>query len=543
LQPEQEMKNQQLPETGTKAFKVHFKDDITAGFLVFLIALPLCLGISLASGFPAVAGLFTAIIGGVIVTFFKGSNVAIKGPAAGLIVIALGAVQELGGGDPFVGYQFALATIVVAGIIQVFFGLFKSGVLGDFFPSAAVQGMLASIGIIIVSGQIHVLLGVQPEAKTPFGLILEIPRSLLNVNPRIGIIGLISLFLLFIIPIFKSNLFKKIPPQLLVLLISVVLGIWFHLDKEHSYVFMNNLEYQVGPQYLVKLPDNILQAITFPDFSKVFSGTSIKYIFLFAIVGSLESLLSAKAVDIVDPWKRKSNLNRDLTGVGAGNILAGLIGGLPMITEIVRSSANINSGAKSLWSNFYHGIFLLVFILFFPQIIHLIPLTALAAMLIFTGFKLASPQHAMNMLKIGFDQLAIFLVTIVVTLATDLLIGIFAGIASNIIIHFMFGLKLKNIFKPIITVYNVNETYTVDVAHSAIFTNWLSFKKKLEMLPRGKKIIIDINETILVDRTVIEHLQNFKADYIAEGGEFEIKEDKINPISNHPLASRRGKKN
>lgn len=537
------MKTSTLTSELAEGFRNTWKNDILAGFLVFLIALPLCLGISMASGFPPVSGIFTAIIGGLIVSFFKASNLAIKGPAAGLIVIALGAVEELGKGDAFLGYKLALACIVIAGLLQIVFGLVKSGVLADFFPSAAVHGMLAAIGIIIASKQIHTLLGVKPAGKEILDLIMEIPTSIMNMNPEVAIIGALSLVILFGLPLIKHPFIKRIPPPMVVLLLAIPLGQLFDLTHEHTYLFLNNHEYTIGPKFLVTLPSSLLSAVTMPNFSQAFSGTSIKYIVMFALVGSLESLLSSKAVDTLDPWHRKSNMNRDLVGVGVGNTLAGMIGGLPMISEIVRSSANINNGARTWWSNVFHGAFLLIFVAFFPALIHQIPLAALAAMLIYTGVRLASPKEFYATYKIGKEQLLIFVTTIVVTLATDLLVGIATGIIVKFIMHFVNGLPAKYMFKPLFTVTKNQETYTVEVFHSAVFSNYIKFKKSLDALPRGANIIIDFSNTTLVDHTVMENLHRYQHEYELQNGTFTcVGFTHHEPFSQHALAARKKKR-
>ncbi|MGE0637817.1 MAG: SulP family inorganic anion transporter [Bacteroidia bacterium] len=534
-----------IPENGLAGLKQNWKADILSGFLVFLIALPLCLGISMASGFPPVAGIFTAIIGGIVVSFFGGSNLTIKGPAAGLIVIALGAVQDLGNGDPMLGYKLALATIVIAGLLQIAFGLVKSGVLADFFPSAAVHGMLAAIGIIIAAKQVFTLVGVKPEAKETLHLLKEIPNGLLNMNPEIAVIGFISLIILFGLPLINNKYVKMIPAPLVVILVAIPLGRYFDLEHAHTYLFLDNHEYSLGPKFLVTLPDSLFSAITFPDFSQLFSGTSIKYIIMFALVGSLESLLSSKAIDTLDPYKRKSNMNRDLLGVGIGNTLAGFIGGLPMISEIVRSSANINNGAKTWWSNVFHGLFLLIFVVFFPMLIHQIPLAALAAMLIYTGFRLASPKEFYKTYLVGKEQLMIFLVTIFTTLATDLLVGIGVGIAVKLITHLINGLPLKYMFKPMFTVTkNDEETeFTIDVFHSAVFSNYIKLKKSLDLLPRGKRVCVDFSNANLIDHTVMENLHHYQHDYENEGGKFVLCGfENHRALSNHELAARKLKK-
>lgn len=532
-----------IPSTGLAGLKENWKADLTSGFLVFLIALPLCLGISMASGFPPVAGIFTAIIGGVLVSFLGGSQLTIKGPAAGLIVIAIGAVTELGQGDAMLGYRLTLAVIVIAGILQIIFAWIRSGILADFFPSAAVHGMLAAIGIIIIAKQLFTLVGAKASGQETLELLAEIPHAFGEMNPDIAIIGFVSLAIMFLFPLFKNKYLKKLPAPLIVILVAIPLGIYFDLEHEHKYLFLDGHEYTIGPKFLVTLPDNLLSAITFPDFSQILSGTSIKYIIMFALVGSLESLLSTKAIDGLDPYKRKSNMNRDLAGVGIGNTLAGFIGGLPMISEIVRSSSNINNGGKTAWSNFFHGVFLLVFVAFFPNLIHQIPLAALAAMLIYTGFRLASPKEFYKTYKIGKEQLAIFLITILVTLATDLLIGIGVGIATKFILHLLNGLPIKYIFKPLFTVQVKDDVYTVDVFHSAVFSNYIKLKKSLDGLPRKKTIKIDFTNANLVDHTVMENLHHYQHDYEHEGGKFMLSGlDHLKKSSEHDLASRKLKK-
>ena len=533
--------NQQTPRTGFAGLKEHWKSDAISGFLVFLIALPLCLGISMASGFPPVAGIFTAIIGGIVVSFFGGSYVTIKGPAAGLIVIALGAVEELGAGNMLDGYHLALAVIVVAGIVQVLFGLLRSGVLSDFFPSAAVHGMLAAIGIIIASKQIHTLFGVKPEGKEIIELIAEIPHSFSTMNPEVAIIGIISLLILFGLPLIHHPIVKKIPAPLIVLLIAIPLGRMFDLEHEHTYLFLDHHEYSIGPKFLVTLPENLFAAVAFPDFSQIVSLTSIKYIVMFALVGSLESLLSTKAIDTLDTYKRKSNMDKDLMGVGVGNILSGMIGGLPMISEIVRSSANVNNGGKTIWSNVFHGIFLFVFVAFFPTFIHQIPLSALAAMLIFTGYRLASPKEFYKTYKIGKAQLVIFLITIIMTLATDLLIGIASGIVVKIIMHLLNGLPVKYMFKPLFSVtIDSKGDYIVEVFHSAVFSNYIQLKKSLDSLPRQKSIVIDFSNTNLIDHTVMDNLHHYKHEYESSGGSFVFDGlDEHIALSEHSLAARK----
>jgi MFS superfamily sulfate permease-like transporter len=302
---------------------------------VFLIALPLCLGISTASGFPPVSGILTAIIGGIVVGPITGSTLSIKGPAAGLIAIAAAAVLELGEGDPMAGYRCTLAVIAVSGLVQVLFGALRLGRFTDFFPGAAVHGMLASIGIIIVAKQLPVLLGTHAVATSPLAMLAEAPEMLGRLNPEITLIGTLSLAVLFGFPFIKNRYIKMVPVPILVLAVGVALGYFFHLEQAQVDLLLNQ-SYPSGPGFLITLPDRFADGFVLPDLSKLFTLTSLKYIAMFAIVGSLESLLTVKAVEGLDPWKRRSDANRDLAAIGAGNAIAGSIGGLPMIAEVVQ---------------------------------------------------------------------------------------------------------------------------------------------------------------------------------------------------------------
>ncbi|MGD9657806.1 MAG: SulP family inorganic anion transporter, partial [Methylocystis sp.] len=342
-----------VPKTGLAGLAENWRADILSGFLVFLIALPLCLGISMASGFPPQAGIITAVVGGLLVSRFNGSFVTITGPAAGLIVVILDSVQDLGGGDAKAGYHYTLAAIVCASVIQTLMGLMKAGKMSAFFPSSAVHGMLAAIGIIIMAKQIHVMLGVKPNAQSLFATIGAIPTSLRDMNPEVAIIGGLGLLILIAWSIVKSRRLRMIPAPIIVVIVGMALAQYFDLDDEHIYLFLPEYpflphhEFTIGPKFLVSIPQNFLSGFAFPDFSLIGSALFWQQVVAICLVGSLESLLSAAAVDKLDPYKRTSDLNRDIAAVGVGNILCGLIGGMPMIAEIVRSSANVNNGART----------------------------------------------------------------------------------------------------------------------------------------------------------------------------------------------------
>jgi MFS superfamily sulfate permease-like transporter len=530
----------EVPLDRLDGLRQNFRADFTAGFIVFLIALPLCLGIALASGVPPMAGIIAAVIGGLVVSQLSGSFVTINGPAAGLIVVILGAVESLGQGDALLGYRAMLAAVVISGVLLWGLGMLKAGKFAGFFPATVVHGMLAAIGIIIISKQVHVALGVKALAKEPLGLLAEIPASLGRLNPEIAIIGGVSLAILIGWSLIRNRYLKMIPAPMVVVLLGIGLGHLFDLAHEHKYLLLSDHVYDIGPKFLVTLPSNVLDGIVLPSFGQIGTGAFWAAVISITLVQGIETLLSASAVDRLDPFHRKTNMNRDLAAVGAGSALSGLIGGLPIIAEIVRSSANVSSGGRTRWANFFHGGFMLLFVVFLPQLIHQIPLAALAAILIFTGFRLASPQAFRKAFQIGPEQLAIFLVTLFVTLASDLLLGVAAGIGSKLVLHVIRGVRLRDIFRPDLRVHSDGTITTVAIHSSAVFANYLAIKTVLEGVPLHEGVRLDFSHAYLVDHTVLEHLHDHERDFHTHGRSFEIANLAEHlPASRHPMASRK----
>jgi len=547
--------NDTTPRGNASGFATYFKYDITSGLLVFLIALPLCLGISLACGYPPIAGIFTAIIGSILTTFISNSELTIKGPAAGLIVIAIGCIEDFGGNGMIGGwtdadmmaYKAALAVGVAAAVAQILFALFRGGILGEFFPVSAVHGMLAAIGIIIIIKQFPVALGVSASGE-PLEMLREIPHYIVEANPAIAAIGIVSILIMFLWPLANKRLgfLKKIPSPMVALLVTVPMGLGFDLLHEHSYTLQGH-QYQLGEQYLVKMPERVFgmfDDVTTPDFSALAQIKAWKWVMMFFIIGSLESLLSTKAVDLLDPWKRKTKMNRDVLAVGVGNLCASMVGGLPMISEIVRSKANIDNGARTRFSDMWHGVFLLACVALIPTILHEIPLAALAGMLVYTGYRLAHPTEFVHVWRIGKEQLAIFVTTLIVVLATDLLIGVAAGIILKIVIHVANGVPINSLFKPYIEVQEVDHDTSLILARkSAVFSNWIPFRHQIEQigLIQKRNLIVDVSNTKLVDHSVMEKLQEMERDFEQEGLSFEVRGlDAMHPLADNPHAARRG---
>lgn len=514
------------------------KNDLSSGFLVFLIALPLCMGISIASGYPALAGIITASIGGLLTGLLGGSRLTIKGPAAGLIVIVLGAVQELQDpSDPLSGYKRALAVGVIAGGLQVLVGVFKMGKLANLIPTSVIHGMLAAIGIIIISKQFHNAVGVTPVSKAPADLLLEIPHSIVMMNPAIAMIGVISFAFMFFQPQIQRLLKKNIPSAIIVLVLAVCLGQLLDLQHEHTISLWHH-DYKLDPHFLVNIPGTLLSAITFPDWSMLFSAGSIKYIIIFALVGSIESLLTVSAVDSLDPVRRRSDLNKDLKATGIANMLASLLGGLPMISEIVRSKANIDSGAKTHWSNFIHGALLLIFTLAAPALLKQIPVAALAAMLVYVGTRLASPKEFAHMWHIGPEQFFFFALTCFLTVTVDLLVGVAAGLlAATIFVGLRSG-SLKAFYELKVSRQEKGDELYLLVESPALFCNFTSLEKEIIAAEGNyKKVVVDFANSHVVEHTFLNRLKALSQETVG----FELSQMGLathKSYSHHELATR-----
>lgn len=523
------MKSLEIPKDGIEGLKQNWRADMLSGFLVFLLALPLSLGIAKASEFPPAMGVFTAMIGGLFVSLFAGSRLTIKGPAAGLITICSGCVMEMGGG--LEGWHLALGVIVVASAIQIVLGLLKFGSLTDFFPHSVVHGMLAAIGLIIFSKQFHILLGIDPatlKGKEPLELFQMIPDSIIHEDIRVTIVGITSLVIIFGLPFLKYQFLKKVPAPMLVILVTIPMALimdFRHTEPAFDMVTIGNFWGTVGLNV---------------SFAAIGTWVFWKYVVMFVFINSLETLLTVKAIDTLDPWKRTSHANKDLMAVGAGNGLSGLLGGLPMISEVARSSANINFGGRTRWSNFFHGAFLLIAMLAFIPVIEMIPNAALAALLIAVAYRLASPNEFFKTYKIGGEQLAIFVVTIMVTISTDLLVGVAAGILIKLLFHLLNGVPFKNLFKAGYEASSRGQDFLVKIKGSAVFSNLLGFKKAFVGLKPGQKVVLDFTESHLIDHTFMEYIHHLEEDHVHTGGSVvAVGFDRFKPSSKHPMAARK----
>ncbi|MFD2563502.1 SulP family inorganic anion transporter [Aquimarina rubra] len=531
-------------KTNTSGFISNLPKNIFSGFVVSLIALPLGLGLALASEAPPISGVIAAIVGGIIVSVIGGSNVTIAGPGNGLVVVLLGAITTLADGDLYQGYLFTLAAIICSGVLMILIGLLRLGILSDFFPSSAIQGMLAAIGISIFAKQFHVMLANTGAKGDTISLLLDIPGSVVQLfSPEYyhlvvaAAVGIISLLIMVFYGKIRNKYLQLVPAPMWIVLL--VIGLSYY------YEFFSSQTYPINDSLLVQIPNKVFSNFPSPNFSSVFQFKFIGVVIAITLISSIESLLSIKAVDKLDPDKRRSNTNKDLTALGIASIVSGFLGGLNVVTVIARSSVNVNNGGSNRSANFFHSVFLILFVVLFQDQLSRIPLTALAAILVFTGYKLAAPRNLKDAAKIGKEQFIIFSATIIGTITTNLISGIFIGILTTLLIHFILNksvmLFARNLFKPNVLMFKeeVNGTYFVSVKNFSSFLNYYKLKRNLDSIPEDSDVVVDFSHSDFVDYTVQESLFGYQETFQRKGGSFEITGlDKHGTASEHPLAVR-----
>ncbi len=478
------------------------KHDLPAGLSVFLVALPLCLGIALASGAPLYSGLLSGIIGGVLVSVISGSQLSVSGPAAGLTTLVAASIISLG------NFQTFLLAVFVAGLFQIVLGLLKMGLIANYFPSAVIKGMLAAIGIILISKQIPLALGYdQPDFWTSGFLSLftdeNILGNILHLNKHLTrgtiIISIVSLALLIYLNQPAAKKFKIIPAPLLIVVVGIILNMLFS---------NNTIDFQLQPTQLVSIPKNIFNNIIFPNFSTLFSNTEIwKDGIMIGLLASLETLLCVEAVDKLDKKNRITPINRELLAQGIGNMACGLLGAIPMTAVVVRGAANVDAGARTKLSAFTHGVFLLLAVLLLPNLLNKIPYASLSAILLITGYNLTKPKLYKNIWSLGWKQFFPFIITIIAILTTDLLIGVSIGLL--IALYFILQNNFQTDYN--ITHYKKHETnyYHIKLHDNVTFLNKVKFRTVLDKIPEYSMLTIDGNHCTFIDYDILEVISEY----------------------------------
>lgn len=491
--------------TTPDAVRANFKHDIPAGIAIFLVALPLCLGIALASGAPLFAGIIAGAVGGMVVSLLSGSQVSVSGPAAGLAIIASGAIRDIG------SYQGFLTAVVLSGVIQFGFGVLRLGTLADYVPNSVIKGMLAGIGIVIVLKQIPHALGRDRDYEGDFSFLepggsntlSDIAEGIASASPGAIVISLACLALLLSWDWIASRqrLFRMMPGPLPAVLLGTGLNQLFAMAG-------NGLAL-VDPEHLVNLPvaanaAEFLGQFTFPDFAFVTNKAVWLAASTIALVGSVESLLSLEAADRLDPFKRISPPNRELRAQGLGNLISGLLGGLPVTSVVLRTSANVYAGGRTWVSAFLQGSLLLVAVMLVPGILKLVPLACLASILIVIGLRLTPVSLYRSMYSLGIDQFVPFVVTVVAVVFTDLLVGVLTGLAFGA----FFVMRTNH--HDAITVVSDGKDYMMRFNKDASFLNKSELRSKLRQLPEHSHLIIDGTRALFIDHDILEVVDDFR---------------------------------
>ncbi|MDC0303655.1 SulP family inorganic anion transporter [Flavobacteriales bacterium] len=516
-----------LLSNGLKGWKQSWKGDLRASISVAFIAIPLGLGIGLASGVPPLSAVIPCVVGGFFISWFSGGNIAVHSTPKMLIGVTAAAVLTFGGDDLFFGYRVFLAAVVIAGLIQFVLGLMRLGIIGDLVPASVIKSLLSSVGVIIIIKQIPVLLGVEYGSASLVQTIRDIPSIVLETNPIIAVMGVVAVAVMFIHSKIQFPVIKAIPAAVWVIIIAEIYSYSLGFaDGGSISLFGKTWDFNKG--FLIDIPNEITGAIVTPDFSLWKTSGFWSIVAAVVVISSIEGILSAKAIDRLDPLKRKSNVNKELSAMGIGSSLSGLIGGLPVIPAIVATSVGVNHNGRSQLLDFFQAVMMLVLVIMLGVPLQHIPLTALAGILIHTGYKLLNPKEILNIYRIGWDQILIFLVTLIITLTKDLILGIGIGISLTLILHVIrlrSVIKLFTIlFRPNIVSYQENDdqTYYVSVKGYSNFLNYPRLKSALDLIPHDALIIVDLSLTEFIDHSVMEHLTAYEETHIRKGGDFEI---------------------
>ena len=480
------------PRPRAKDYIKGLPNDLAASVVVFLVALPLCIGVALASGAPPLSGIIASR-----------SHLSVSGPAAGLTAIVFAAIITIG------SFQGFLVAVVLGGVFQLILGFCRAGIIGDYVPGSVIKGMLAAIGLILILNQVPHLLGDDSHFESDEGvkqasgnLFSNFIFSFGNINSTALLIGGLCLAFHFAwekIVAGKKGFIRFVPAPLIIVFIGVGINAIF---------MQSNPVAALTNEHLVRIPvansaDEFFSFFALPDWNYLFNSDVLIIAVTLALVASLETLLSVEAVDDLDPYQRVTPTNRELKAQGLGNIVSGLVGGLPVTSVIVRSSANVNAGAKTKMSTIYHGILLLLSFAFIPFLLNLIPKTALAAILIYTGYKLAKPSVFKAFYKKGLDQFLPFVITIVAILATDLLKGVVIGIGVGLFF------VIRSNFKTAVFVVHDENKYLFRLRKDVSFLNKPIIKNKLEKVPANSSVIIDITRADFIDKDVVETIEDF----------------------------------
>ncbi len=497
----------------------YLKNDLPSGLVVFLVALPLCLGISLASGAPFFSGLISGIIGGVVIGSLSTSKLSVSGPAAGLAALVLAAITNIG------SFELFLCAVLIAGILQILMGIARLGGIANYFPSSVIKGMLTSIGILIIAKQIPHAFGYDKDEKGNLTELIEygnedwheLLQPFQHIDVGVFIICIISIVIMLVWekPFIKNRM-KFIPGALVAVVVSILINEFFKAT---------NSPLMVQQEHLVQIKaagsaSEFLSFFTFPDFRGFLNSKVIVSGIMIAIIATLETLLSVEAVDNLDPERRVTNTNTELLAQGIGNTISGLIGGLPITSVIVRSSANLNSGAKTKLSTIFHGLLLLICVILIPRLLNLIPLSSLAAILLITGYKLCKLSVFSKMYKNGKYQFLPFIVTVLVIIGIDLMgiypplkgEGLLAGVIAGIIVASIAILhgNLKNSYYFHKEKYHDGDMINIRLAEEVSFLNKGSIRETLDHIPENSKVIIDASKTEYIDFDVLELIKEFR---------------------------------